>query len=240
MDPKEFGPIVSRAAKPQCPEMKAIFKELNGALTPKGKDPLAVMLRMRRAIAISKLGAPHIDTSEAEAELNKNISIVEERHSAMPTEARLSKELDELRQERQGYVQISGIIVASLGSNMYEASNVTYSKVISIDEYYSTTEFRALIETTGTAFQSQGRFTLWAKSIETRKVQTKNGFEESWSVWKETGSPAELDRRIAAVRKELAPYQASVKTMKDGDQYALWILQGAPGMLAVRAKLASF
>ena len=93
-----------------------------------------------------------------------------------------------------GLRRFSGFMIANVGDDLYEVSKLAYNDYFDIS--YPAGK-HLLLQTVTTQFTSKGRFRLWARKVGEEEIRTKDGFTQTWDVYRE--SP--LGELWQAVRK---------------------------------------
>ena len=93
----------------------------------------------------------------------------------------------------RGYKHIHGYIVSRDSPGVYEAAWLRSTDWGAIP---STKHF--VLETTLTEYSSKGRFDLWAIRVNSRDIQLKSGFSDTWDVYREDAFGSVIQRIYSA------------------------------------------
>lgn len=99
------------------------------------------------------------------------------------TSSRARRYMQRYLRDDLGVRQISAYMIADLGDDTYEAVMLGYSSYFST-HYPKGKHF--ILNATVTRYGSKGRFKSWVTKTGTREIQTKDGFYETWNVYKES------------------------------------------------------
>lgn len=112
--------------------------------------------------------------------------------------------------EREQYFSVAGYMIKDHKNNLYEFAFITVVPAClgSVCDAPPTMAAgrHALLTATRTAFHSQGRFSIWVKEVPRERIETINGFQESWEHFIEVSPDVarSLDERIHRQRGDRA------------------------------------
>lgn len=85
------------------------------------------------------------------------------------------------RLRKRGYYPFTAFMVARIRKGLYEVARLEHSYWYG----YAPTGDRLLLKTVATEYSSKGRFTLWVKDLGKERIETKDGFYQTWDVVEE-------------------------------------------------------